>query len=202
MDPFFSGVAIGFAIAAPVGPIGLLCIRRTLAGGVVAGFISGLGAASADTLYAACAAFALTLATAFVARAAPPLHVAGGVVLVILGLRTALASASSPRVESSAPCVSLRAFATTFALTVVNPATLVSFGGVIASGALGSGAPAGPTALLLVGGVFVGSALWWLVLSAAVGSLRRTLTPRLRRAIALASGITLIGFGAWSLVKA
>lgn len=199
MDPFFSGVAIGFAVAAPVGPIGLLCIRRTLAGGALTGFVSGLGAATADALYAACAAFALTIATAFVARAALPLHIAGGVVLVILGLRTALASRALNAAEARAPRVYLQAFATTFALTAVNPATILSFAGIVAGTTFGRQLPSMSSTLRLVCGVFVGSALWWLVLSSGVGALRRALTPSIIRAVDLGSGITLIGFGTWAL---
>jgi threonine/homoserine/homoserine lactone efflux protein len=200
VDPFINGVAIGFAIAAPVGPIGLLCIRRTLSGGTFAGLASGLGAASADALHAAIATFALAVATTLISRAAAPLHAAGGLFLIVLGIRTALASAIAARVESNAPRRYLHAFLTTFALTAVNPATIFSFAGVVAGAAFGNQPPTGLRAARLVCGVFAGSTLWWLVLSIVIGTLRRGLTPPLTRAINLTSGITLAGFGTWALV--
>jgi threonine/homoserine/homoserine lactone efflux protein len=200
VDPFFNGVAIGFAIAAPVGPIGLLCIRRTLTDGTLAGLVCGLGAASADALYAAFAVFALALATALVAQTLVPLRLAGGVFLIALGVRTARASASF-NVELSVPRAYAQGFLTTFALTALNPATIVSFAGIVAGAAFGAQPPAGARALRLVAGVFAGSALWWLVLSVCVGTVRRSVGPGLRRAVNLASGVTLAGFGVWTLSR-
>lgn len=199
VDPFINGVVIGFAIAAPIGPIGLLCIRRTLTGGTFAGLASGLGAATADALYAAIAAFALALATALVSRAAAPLHIAGGLFFVVLGVRTALTQAIIAGPESHAPRVYLHAFLTTFALTAVNPATIFAFAGIVAGSAFGNHPPTGLRAVRLVCGVFAGSALWFLVLSVVVGTLRRGLTPQITRAINVASGISLTGFGTWAL---
>jgi threonine/homoserine/homoserine lactone efflux protein len=202
VDPFINGGAIGFAIAAPIGPIGLLCIRRTLTGGTFAGFACGLGAASADALYAAIAAFALALATAIVSRVAAPLHIVGGLFLIVLGVRTALAHASiAAGPDSKAPRVYFRAFLTTFALTAINPVTIFSFAGIVAGAAFGSQPPTGLRAAQLVCGVFAGSALWFLLLSVAVGRLRRTLTPQMTRAINVASGITITGFGTWTLAS-
>lgn len=199
MDPFINGVAIGFAVAAPVGPIGLLCIRRTLSGGTFAGLVSGLGAACADALYAAVATFALAIATTLISRAAAPLHAGGGLFLIVLGIRTALASTISAHAEPNAPRLYLHTFLTTFALTVVNPATIFSFAGILAGAAFGAQPPTGLRAARLVCGVFAGSTLWWLVLSVVIGTLRRALSPPLTRAVNLASGITLIGFGTWAL---
>jgi threonine/homoserine/homoserine lactone efflux protein len=164
VDLFFRGAVIGLAIAAPVGPIGVLCIRRTIAGGMRLGFVCGLGAATADALYAGIATFALTLATAYVARITPPQAYAG-------------------------------AFLSTFALTAVNPATILSFAAVVAGAAFGAQPPAGVGAVRLVAGVFAGSALWWLVLSGGVAFVRRGLSATAARAVNIASGIVLAGFG-------
>jgi len=199
MDPFLRGVVIGFAIAAPVGPIGVLCIRRTIAGGMRIGFVSGLGAAIADALYAGIATFALALATAYVARLTQPLHLIGGAFLLWLGVTTALRAAPAAGAGRPAPRAYAGAFLSTFALTAVNPATIVSFAAVIAGAVFGAHPPLGFAAVRLVAGVFAGSALWWLVLSAGVGIVRRGLTPRAMRAVNVVSGIVLAGFGVWAL---
>ena len=201
MEPFFRGVAIGFAIAAPVGPIGVLCIRRTIAGGMPVGLASGLGAAAADALYAALATFALTVATTFFARVTQPLHLIGGVFLLWLGVTTALRSAPADAAAANAPRAYAGAFLSTFGLTVVNPATIVSFAAVIAGAAFGSQPPAGFAAVRLVAGVFAGSALWWLLLSAGVGIVRRGLTPLAVRAVNVASGIVLVSFGVLAIAR-
>jgi hypothetical protein len=137
VDPFINGLAIGFAIAAPVGPIGVLCIRRTLAGGTFAGLASGLGAACADALYAAMATFALALATTLIARAAAPLHVAGGLFLIVLAVRTVVAGKIVAPPDAIAPRVYLHAFLTTFVLTAINPTTIFSFAGTVAGAGFG-----------------------------------------------------------------
>jgi threonine/homoserine/homoserine lactone efflux protein len=194
MDPFFRGLAIGFAVAAPVGPIGVLCIRRTLAGGMGFGFVSGLGAAAADALYAGIATFALALATAYVARITQPLHLIGGAFLLWLGVTTALRAPAAAG-AAAGPRAYAGAFASTFALTAVNPATIVSFAAVVAGAAFGAQPPSGLGAVRLVAGVFAGSALWWLLLSAGVAMLRRGLPPAAMRAVNIVSGIVLAGFG-------
>ena len=159
MDSFVGGVAMGFAIAAPVGPIGILCLRRAVVGGFFAGLSSGLGAACADAAYAALALGALTFVAAVIARLMVPLHLVGGVALILLGLRTAcsvLPRASGDVVSARA---GWRALVTTFGLTIVNPATILSFGAVVAAAQFGRGVD-GRGAAALVVGVFVGSALW------------------------------------------
>jgi threonine/homoserine/homoserine lactone efflux protein len=195
LDPFLSGVAIGFAIAAPVGPIGVLCIRRSIAGGMRIGLVSGLGAATADALYAGIATFALAIATASVARVTTPLHLIGGAFLLWLGATTALRAAPAADAAEAAPRAYAGAFLSTFGLTAVNPATIVSFAAVVAGAAFGAHPPAGLAAVRLVAGVFAGSALWWLTLSAGVGIVRRGLTPPAVRAVNVVSGIVLAGFG-------
>ena len=202
MDSFVGGVAMGFAIAAPVGPIGILCLRRAVAGGFLAGLSSGLGAACADAVYAALAVGALTFVAAIVARLAVPLHLAGGVVLIVLGLRTALSAL--PRVSREVVCARAgwRALVTTFGLTIVNPATILSFGAVVAAARFGRGGGDARGAAALVGGVFVGSALWWCVLSAFGSAVRRAISPAVMRGIDVASGAALGAFGVWALAGA
>ena len=201
MDSFVGGVAMGFAIAAPVGPIGILCLRRAVAGGFLAGLSSGLGAACADAVYAALALGALTFVAAVIARVVVPLHLVGGVALILLGLRTAFSAL--PR--ASGDVVTARAgwlpLVTTFGLTIVNPATIVSFGAVVAAAGFGRGVDARGAAALVVG-VFVGSALWWCVLSGFGSIVRRAISPAVMRAIDVGSGAALGAFGVWALASA
>ncbi|HEY4440999.1 MAG TPA: LysE family transporter [Candidatus Elarobacter sp.] len=197
MESLLRGCAIGFAVAAPLGPIGVLCARRALDAGFLAGFTAGLGAASADAVYAALAAFALGVVTHVVAVAARPLHIAGAVVLIVLGARTVL-DARSQR-PPAAPVAHARGFATTFALTMANPMTIFSFAAIVAGAAFGAHAPAPRDAALLVAGVWFGSAAWWLILAAAMHLARHALGPRLTAAIRIASGLALAGFGVVAL---
>ncbi len=202
MDAFSAGVATGFAIAAPVGPIGLLCLRRAITGGFWAGFSSGLGAACADGCYAAAAAFALTAVTTAVARLAFPLHVAGGFALIALGGRTVFSRAPRNAAGDVRVRGGVRAFASTFGLTAVNSATILSFGALVAAAGFGRRSPDVHAAGVLVLGVFVGSALWWCLLSGVAGVLRRAFSRAVVRAIDVASGLGLSAFGLWTLAGA
>ncbi len=193
------GLAIGFSIAAPVGPIGALCLRRTLARGRLTGFVSGLGAASADAVYGTVAAFGLALLSTFLLGYSGWLRVVGGAFLVGLGVRTFVAS---PPARSTAPTVRglLAAFASTFALTFTNPATIFSFLGVFAGLGLGAGA-GGTSAVALVAGVFCGSAAWWLTLALGVGALRERVDAAAMRWVDRLSGVVISGFGVAALVS-
>ncbi|MCB0238318.1 MAG: LysE family transporter, partial [Anaerolineae bacterium] len=180
MDPgiFARGVAIGLAIAAPVGPIGVLCIRRTLAEGRLAGFVTGLGAATADTVYGAVAAFGLTAVSAFLVSQQDWLRLIGGAFLLYLGIRTFLTRPmpqTAVRDDKSSRTLA-GDYASTFLLTITNPLTIISFAAVFAGLGLGSGYDDLGSALLLVAGVFTGSALWWLLLSGGVSLLRGRIT--------------------------
>jgi len=191
----WQGIGIGFAIAAPVGPIGMLCIRRTLSDGRLVGLATGLGAATADALYGLVAALGLGALTSLLLSHADLLRLAGGALLIWLGV-AGLRRAARGAVAKAAP-VSARglisAYATTVALTLANPATILSFLGVIA--AL-SGADALSGGMLLIAGVFVGSSAWWLLLVSAVGLLRHALPDRVLPWIEASSGLVLAGFGA------
>jgi threonine/homoserine/homoserine lactone efflux protein len=172
MGLFFEGIIIGFAIAAPVGPIGVLCIRRTLAEGCASGLVSGLGAATADAIYASVAALGLAFVTNLLVGGESWLRFVGGAVLMFLGARTFLAhqaERAAPAERSGLPGV----YASTFFLTLTNPTTILSFAAIFAG--LGAGDASGDvlSAMLLVLGVFLGSAMWWFVLSGTVGLLLR-----------------------------
>ena len=179
------GFLIGFVIAAAIGPIGLLCIRRTLVEGAAMGAVSGLGAATADGIYASIAAFGLTAAAETLVGARRPLGVVGGCFLVALALHSLFlrpeAAADRP------PRTLLSAYATTVGLTIANPATILSFAaGFVGLGLAGRDAVA---AGALVLGVFSGSATWWLILAAAVSTFRERMGPGAQRRLAGASSV-------------
>ncbi len=200
------GFLIGFAIAAPVGPIGVLCIRRTLANGRLIGFLSGLGAATADMSYGAVAAFGLTAVQRFLVGGQVWLHLIGGLFLIFLGLRTFFATAS-PRtipLQADEPVKSRRsrlsAYLSTVALTLTNPATIISFGVIFAGLRLGETHGNYLLAALLVAGVFLGSAAWWLTLSGVVGLVRERFTPAWMTWVNRFAGAIIFGFGVVTLI--
>lgn len=189
---FLRGLGLGFVIAAAIGPIGLLCIRRTLVDGALVGFVSGLGAATADAFYGALAAFGLTALTGLLISLRVPLGVAGGAFLIWLGLRTMRTRAVAAATTSEGPGLA-SAYLSTLALTLTNPATILSFGAVfVGLGAVGGGFGG---ALSLVIGVGLGSAAWWAVLAVAVSTLRRRISPRVIAGVNVVSGALLVAFG-------
>lgn len=201
MDPgvFLRGLVIGFAIAAPVGPIGVLCIRRTLADGRLAGLLSGLGAATADAVYGFVAAFGLTLVSGLLISQQDWIRLLGGLYLCYLGLRSWTAPVAEEPATASGRGL-LGAYASTFFLTLTNPVTILSFVAIFAGLGLAGQAEDGYAAAgLLVVGVFSGSALWWLSLSTAVSVFRRLLTPQRLRWVNRLSGALILGFGAVAL---
>jgi threonine/homoserine/homoserine lactone efflux protein len=185
---FARGLVIGFAIAAALGPIGLLCMRRTLVEGARVGVASGLGAATADAFYASIAAFGLTAASDLLVGERRPLGIVGGCFLVALAAR-ALLSRSEAAAERP-PRTLLSAYATTVGLTIANPATILSFAAAFVG--LGLAGHDAPTAAALVLGVFGGSASWWLVLAGGVSAFRERLGPNALRRLAAGSN-ALIG---------
>ncbi len=192
METLVRGVAIGFAIAAPVGPIGLLCIHRTLRFGLGIGFASGAGAAVADTLYALLAGLALSFVTSLFATLGHPLHLAGGAAIALIGIRTMLARRRESDDTESARSSCAAAFLTTFALTMVNPLTILSFAAFVSAS---TRAFTASTALIFGAGVGVGSLLWWLLLATSASVVRLRLSERLRRGLDLLSGAVLLIFG-------
>jgi threonine/homoserine/homoserine lactone efflux protein len=176
MDFFLRGLLIGFSIAAPVGPIGVLCIRRTLSEGRLAGFLSGIGAASADMLYGAIAAFGLTVVQELLIGQSDWLRIVGGIFLLYLGVKTFHAKPSE-KAAASARGGLFDAYLTTFFLTITNPLTILSFIAIFAGLQLGETGGNYTSAIFMVLGVFLGSAIWWLTLSTGVSLLRNKFTP-------------------------
>ena len=195
-----SGLIIGFSIAAPVGPIGVLCIRRTLAEGRLHGLVSGLGAATADAVYGCIAAFGLAFISNLLVQQQVWLRVVGGAFLCFLGVRTILAKPSE-KTQTGKKTGIASAYGSTFLLTLTNPVTIISFAAVFASLGLGNTAGDYGSAALLVFSVFVGSASWWLILSGAVSLFRTRVTPKVLLWINRFSGAIILGFGVVALVS-
>jgi threonine/homoserine/homoserine lactone efflux protein len=193
---FLRGLIIGFSIAAPVGPIGVLCIRRTLVHGRITGFVSGLGAASADALYGAVAGFGLTIVSSFLVDQQSLLRIVGGVFLCYLGIKTLRARPSDHAAETRSMNGGLGgAYVSTLLLTLTNPATILSFAAIFAGVGIAESGEGVGSALTLVAGVFCGSAAWWLLLSGGVSLLRNVFTPARMRWVNWVSGAILMGFG-------
>jgi threonine/homoserine/homoserine lactone efflux protein len=202
----WKGAMIGFAIAAPVGPIGILCIRRTLSDGRLAGFVSGLGAAGADTLYGLVAALGLALIGRFLVEHKDWISIVGGMFLICLGILEIRAKPVDPTAPAPRPIGLVGHFVSTFFWTLTNPLTLLSFVAVFtALDVAGPGGDVGPPehdypgVTALVVGVFVGSSLWWLVLSMSVGLFRHHIRGQPMRWPSVIAGALIIGFGVYAL---
>ncbi len=198
------GVVAGLVLSAPLGPVALLCVRRSLLYGHMAGLVSGLGAAVADMLYACVAAFGLTVISEWLERNRIVIDLGGGSLLVLLGTYL-LVKRPKPRGEPSARQMEQmdapHAFAATFVLTLSNPITLVTFlvlFNYLRAGDLGE-RPG--LAALLVGGVFAGSMLWWLSLSFGGARLGDRLTGAGERVLNRVCAVVMIGFGLWGLSR-
>ncbi len=190
------GLLIGISIAAPVGPIGVLCIRRTLSDGKLTGFLSGMGAASADMVYGAIAAFGLTIVSNLLVENAFWLRLIGGGFLLYLGMKTFLEKPADHAAQASQNGY-FSAYLSTFFLTLTNPMTILSFAAIFA-GAMLNRETSSP--IILVLGVFLGSAAWWLTLSLGVGWMRERLTTNHMAWINRISGVIITGFGIFALL--
>jgi threonine/homoserine/homoserine lactone efflux protein len=197
---FAQSLLIGLMIAAPVGPIGLLVIQRTLQRGAAVGLATGLGAAVADACYGAVGAFGVTSLIRALAGARVPLALLGGAFLLWLAWRTWHAAPPERAAAVADGSSLLASFAGTFLLTLSNPATIFSFMAVF--GALAAGStqrvPASPWPM--IAGVLLGSALWWLLLSGLVDRLRTRFDTRAQRLVNRISALLLMAFALWPLV--
>lgn len=191
---FAQSLLIGLSIAAPVGPIGLLVIQRSLQRGALVGLATGLGAAAADAAYGAVGAYGVSALIAWLAGIRVPLALFGGGFLLWLAWRTWTTPPADHAASTGDARGLVAAFAGTFVLTLSNPATIFSFIAVF-------GAMAGRTAVssppTMVAGVLVGSALWWLLLSRGVATLRSRFDARWQRRVNRGSALLLGGFALW-----
>lgn len=200
---FFKGILIGFSIAAPVGPIGILTVHRSLYVGSLAGLATGMGAASADAVYGCVAAFGLTFISGFLLEWNAWLLRAGSLFLIVLGL---LFLIRPPRTDAGdggrqAFTSYPGAYLSSFFLTLTNPMTIMAFTAIFAG--LGLGTATGESYLsagILVLGVFTGSSLWWVTLAFGVGRLRKRMGDKIMKTLNRAAGVILLGVGIWSAV--
>ena len=194
------GLVIGFSIAAPVGPIGVICIRRTLAECRASGFASGLGAATADAVYGCVAGLGLTFFSNILINQQTWLRFIGGLFLCYLGIKTFLAKPVE-RAPSYKGSGLIGAYTSTFFLTLTNPMTIISFSAIFAGLGLASTNGNYGSAGVLVLGVFSGSALWWLILCCSVGVFREKFDPRGLQWVNIISGTIISGFGLVALLS-
>ena len=199
---FLKALVIGLSIAAPVGPIGLLCIQRTLAHGRAIGFLSGLGAALADACYGAIGALGVSAVIASMVAARVPLALGGAAFLAWMGVQLLRAPVTTEARQAADATTPLKATLSVFVLTLANPMTILSFVAVFAS--ISTGHVAGHTlgasqAATMVLGVFLGSALWWLGLSTMVSSVRHKLSAKTMQSINRLSGAILLAFAVYQL---
>jgi len=208
---FFTAAGVGLAIAAPVGPMGMLCIRRTLTGGPRAGLAIGLGIATGDALYGLIAALGLVSISQFMLAYDRPLHLLAGLFLLYLGVRTLLQKApadtangepdGNSKLAQVGRAGALRAYASSLLLTLTNPQTVIMFAALFTTLAP-RGAFSSTIALTTVGGVFCGSIAWWCFLVSVVSLARHAIGSKLRLAIDRFVGIMLAAFGVVEIRRA
>lgn len=194
------GLILGFSIAAPVGPIGLLCINKTLSNGKKSGFFSGLGAASADMVYGSIAAFGLTAISGFLIKESFYIKLFGGLFLCYLGITTFISSKKNQAANYSSKGL-LNDYFSTFLLTITNPMTIISFTAVFAGLGIVSANKSFINSSFLVSGVFLGSALWWLLLCYIVGYINIISNEKLILLTNKISGLILFLFGIIAIVQ-
>lgn len=198
---FFKGILVGFVIAAPVGPIGILCIRRTLAGSYALGLFTGLGAAVADTFYGAVAGFSLASIANFIHSYDFYLRFFGGLILAWIGFSIFRAPLRANNVEGKESATLFHGFTSAFFLTVSNPVTLLVFAAAFAVVGISPIHDSILQASILVFGVFVGASTWWLSLSTAVHLMHHKLSDKQLLWINHSSGVLLLGFSAYMLLS-
>ena len=191
---FIKGLIFGFSIAAPVGPIGILCIRRSLTRGWTSGLVTGMGAATADAIYGSAAGFGLAGITGFVVGQRAWIQPFGGLFLCWLGLRIFL-SGSDEKPTAEAPGSAAMGYLSALLLTLTNPMTILSFAAVFAGMGLGSIGAGNMAAGWLVTGVFSGSMAWWIILSSVSSLFNTRMSAKAMRWINRFSGAVLTGFG-------
>ncbi len=192
------GFIIGFSIAAPVGPIGVLTIKRTLTEGRISGFVTGMGAALADASYGAVAGFGLVAISSFLISQEFAIKLIGGLFLCYLGVQSFLSKPATKEATVASKGL-LSNFVSTFFLTLTNPATILSFIAIFAGLGLASVTADYFSSIAIVCGVFMGSTLWWFILSSVVSYFQSNITPDKLIWINRLSGVIIISFGLFAL---
>jgi len=204
---YFKALLLGMIIALPFGPVGFLCLHRAVAGGVLAGLVSGVGAAVADAFYGAIAAFGLQFLSNFLTSHHVLLQLTGGVFLLwmgarlYLGGRVAVPVPELSRQEEVAPGRLWRSFFTSLALAAANPMTIMAFLAFFAGFGLGGTQTHYGHAAAVVLGVFSGSMIWWVAIAVGGGRLRERAVARMPLLRRISGGVVLL-FGLWAVVEA
>ena len=203
MDKLFliKGIIIGFSVAAPVGPMGILCIRRSLHKGPVSGFLTGLGAASADTVYGIVAAFGLTFISSFLVKLGTWLQVIGILFLLYLGVKYLFEEAQEHNKEGPRGKGLAGDYLSAFFFTLTNPVTILSFAAIFAALGLAGGDHSYSAAPGLILGIFLGSMLWWLILSSTTGIIRTKTSSKILSQSSRVAGIILIAFAIYLAIS-
>lgn len=191
------GLIIGFSIAMPVGPIGLLCIRNVLTFGVLCGLVTGCGAACADAIYGALAGFGVSAVSSFLEAHGAYIQICGALFLCYLGITTFFVKASD---DNKVVRTNSRAFLSTFLLTLTNPLTIISFAGIYAGLGIGNESSSVNNALIMTSGVFLGSLAWWFILSLTVSIFRDKMTSTSFLWLNKIAGTVLFGFGVFACI--
>jgi threonine/homoserine/homoserine lactone efflux protein len=194
------GLIIGLTIAAAVGPITLLVIRRTIDHGGLYGFASGLGVATADATYAGVAAFGLTAITSLLVSGHVLLGIVGGAVIAFMGYRTMISRPTGPAPDAERPGM-VGAFASIYALTMTNPLTIVLYAGVFAGIGLVAGSSFADAAVITLA-AWLGSTLWWVILCSVVAWVRGRVSTRAMLWVNRISGAALVVFGIVAVLSA
>lgn len=196
-----SGIVMGLIAAAPIGPVNLICIRRTLAFGTLNGFMAGLGAAFGDGVFATVIGFGVTAVSKWIEGYSLYLQVVGGILLLAFGIHTYITLPDPNLKEENKeramePSSLMRLTVSTFALTMTNPATMFGFAAMFTGlTGLANVQPTFIQAAIVVAAVFAGSALWWFALSEVIGHLHTKIDARVMRIINHSSGVAIAIFG-------
>lgn len=198
---FLKGVLIGFVIAAPVGPIGILSIRRAAAGRYGLSLATGFGAGLADTVYGAIAAFSLVGITELIARYDTYLRLGGGMLILWVGYSIFRTPFQEDPLESQKRDTFLGGVSSAFFITLSNPVVLIVFAAAFAVMGISPAEDSLTQGFVLVGAVFTGANGWWFLLSTLIILIHRRITPRQLLWINRISGTMLLGFGAYILLS-
>ena len=199
---FIKGLAIGFAVAAPIGPVGLTCINRSLKHGFSTGIWSGVGASLADGLYALVAGLGVSTISAFLLKEQLYIRLIGGFFLIVLGLYTVFSSQKRIYEVRDSKVSIFGAISTTFVLAFANPMTIISFIGILAGLGLGGLHHNHLATLNLISGVFLGAMVWWFIIcSFSAYWFKKRLTKQMIHKINVVSGLIIIIFGILSVIE-
>ena len=191
----YKGLVLGFSVAAPVGPIGILCMNRTLNKSFVSGFISGMGAATADLIYGVIAGLGLTLISNFLIEQKLWIQIIGLIFLFYIGIKNLLKKDSAIEFNSITDKGLMKDYLSTFILTLTNPITILFFIAVFAGLGLSNAGNDKYAAMFLIFGVFMGSSIWWLLLCGLTFKLKNKIGRKILKRIDLISGILILMFG-------